>query len=87
MHLSSAGNGGTLVLALPAELDVAREVVSSRGNSLVVTRNTEGGHTSTRGTTIQGSRDDELNLAERTTRRHVGLAHVAELASTGAVNG
>lgn len=78
-RLRCAGDRGRGASTLPAELDVASEVVYV-GGGVLVTLNTEGG-----GGLCVGH--DELNLAEDTGGREVGLAHVAELASTRTVDG
>lgn len=79
MCLRSASDRRRGARTLPTELDVAREVVHV-GGGVLVTLNTEGG-----GHLRVGN--DELNLAEHTTGRDVGLAHIAELTRTRTVDG
>ncbi len=87
LNLRSAGDRGSSANTLPAEFDVTGEVVSGRGIGLRLTGNTEGGDTSTSVRTSKGTRDDQLDLTEGTTRRHVGLAHILEFTSTRTSDG
>lgn len=81
MCLHGASNRRARVLALPAQLDVASQV---RVGGLLGT----GVALHAEGALVRGGhRDDQLNLAERTARRHDGLAHVAQLASTRTIDG
>ena len=77
--LHGADDRGGLAVTLPAELDVAREVVNVRARGRG-TLNAEGGQ---RGRI----RDNQLDLAEYAARRYERLAQVTELARTRAVDG
>lgn len=79
--LHSASNRGTRILALPAQLDVASQVRVGGLLRSGVALHAEGA------LVHSGHRHDQLHLAERTARRHDGLAHVAQLASTRTVDG